>query len=179
MHDLPRIKSCDESKPLKCNAEQLRSCLRTIAHQIPREKLVFVCIGSDRSTGDSLGPLVGSGLLRSGFTEVIGSLDAPCDASNLIQRIVDIPEDRVVIAIDACLGHASTVGYYLVHDKPLQPAESVGTVLPAVGHYSIAAVVNANGPKPYWTLATTSLYDVIRQAKEITEAIVLTFARDY
>lgn len=163
------------TKPYKCNADQLRVHLQKLAAHIPSEKLIFVCIGTDRSTGDALGPLVGTALRNKGFPRVIGTMDHPCDASNLVERTSAIPEDAFIIAIDACLGHPSTLGQYLVTDQPLQPAASVGNNLPSIGHFSIAAVVNINSPKPYWTLQTTSLNAVMRQAEEIAEAIVLSF----
>ena len=163
------------SKPYKCDGNQLRIRLQELAARIPREKLVFVCIGTDRSTGDALGPLVGTELINKGYTRVIGTMEYPCDASNLLERIAVIPEDAYVIAIDACLGHPSTLGQYLAQEQPLQPAASVSNDLPLVGDYSIAAVVNTNSPKPYLTLQTTSLYAVMRQAEEIVKAIVLSF----
>jgi len=67
------------------------------------------------------------------------------------------------------------VGCYLVSALPLYPAQSVGQQLPAAGHYSVAAVVNVKGPKPYWTLQMTSLYKVMHMADEITGAIVTVF----
>lgn len=86
-----------------------------------------------------------------------------------------IPEEHIIVAIDACLGSASSVGNYLVSGLPLIPAQSVGTVLPAVGHYSVAAVVNVNGPKPYWTLQMTSLHQVMEMAGVLADSIVQGF----
>lgn len=171
MHSINRTDLVGSTKPYKCSSDQLEACLQQLVGNLALDKLLFVCIGTDRSTGDALGPLVGSELVRRGFTEVIGTLEAPCDASNLEQLVSAIPEDRIVIAIDACLGHPGTVGHYLIHNKPLLPAESVGVRLPAVGHYSIAVVVNVNSPKPYWTLQTTSLHAVMRQADELANAL--------
>ena len=95
--------------------------------------IVFLCIGTDRSTGDALGPLTGSRLVEYGFPQVIGTLPEPCDAFNLEARLQSIPEDQVVIAIDACLGQSSSVGYFFASEGPLIPAQSVGGKLPAVG----------------------------------------------
>lgn len=134
-------------------------------------EITFLCIGTDRSTGDALGPLVGTRLTELGFANVIGTLDSPCDASNLEMRASLIPKEHIIVAIDACLGTPASVGCYLASGQPLLPAQSVGRTLPAVGHYSVAAVVNINGPKPYWTLQMTSLYKVMRMADELAEAI--------
>ena len=44
-----------------------------------RRQVVFLCIGTDRSTGDSLGPLIGSKLAAevTGDVTVIGTLEHP------------------------------------------------------------------------------------------------------
>lgn len=136
----------------------------------------FLCIGTDRSTGDALGPLVGTRLEEYGVKYVIGTLKHPCDADNLEKRMAAVPAGHVIIAIDACLGSSASVGSYLVSGQPLVPAESVGGNLPAVGHYSIAAVVNAKGPKPYWILQMTSLYKVMQMADEIARSVAQVFA---
>jgi putative sporulation protein YyaC len=162
----------------KIAGTQLSGFLQGVAAVHPSEPFLFICIGTDRSTGDALGPLVGTRLRESGWTNVIGCLDDPCDSSNLEAKLAGLPESHITIAIDACLGHPSTVGYYLVGNQPLLPAESVGRVLPAVGRYSIAAVVNTNGPKPYWTLQTTSLNYVMKMGHELADAILQSFPRE-
>ncbi|CAH0119194.1 spore protease YyaC [Paenibacillus sp. CECT 9249] len=154
----------------KLSAAGLAGFFRHIAGFHRREDIVFVCIGTDRSTGDALGPLVGTYLEQRGFPHVIGTLASPCDASNLEDRLSAIPTGKVTIAVDACLGHPSSVGSFLVSEEPLRPAESVGGNLPAVGRYSVAGVVNANGPKAYWTLQATSLYHVMQMAEQIADA---------
>ncbi|MBG9791918.1 sporulation protein [Paenibacillus dendritiformis] len=159
----------------KLAGAQVSGFLQSVAAAHPSEPIMFICIGTDRSTGDALGPLVGTRLRESGWTNVIGCLDEPCDSSNLEARLAGLPDNLITIAIDACLGHPSTVGYYLVGNQPLLPAESVGMTLPAVGRYSIAAVVNTNGPKPYWTLQTTSLRFVMKMAHELADAILQSF----
>ncbi len=57
-----------------------------------KKGIVFLCIGTDRSTGDSLGPLVGYKLLERGLkgkafrqAAVFGTLDRPVHAMNLEQ----------------------------------------------------------------------------------------------
>ncbi|MDI3279813.1 MAG: DUF1256 domain-containing protein, partial [Bacillota bacterium] len=51
----------------------------------PDRELVTLCIGTDRSTGDALGPLTGSKLLERGkdVLLVYGTLDQPVHAANL------------------------------------------------------------------------------------------------
>lgn len=162
----------------KLNGIELQGFFTGIRLDHPREAITFLCIGTDRSTGDALGPLVGTRLTELGFAGVIGTLREPCDATNLERRLLEIGRESVVIAIDACLGTAESLGHYLVSRQPLQPARSVGGNLPEVGHYSLAAVVNVKGPKPYWTLQMTSLYKVMHMADEIAGAAAAAFHSD-
>ncbi|WP_139992791.1 spore protease YyaC [Paenibacillus paridis] len=134
-------------------------------------RIVFVCIGSDRSTGDSFGPLTGTMLKESGWPNVIGTLEKPCDAHAVERELQSLEAASIVIAIDACLGRPVSVGRFIVAEGPLQPGKAIGRRLPAIGHYSVAGVVNMNGPKAYWMLQTTSLYQVLRMAKEAVNAI--------
>lgn len=50
--------------------------------------IILVCIGTDRSTGDALGPLVGTKLEQVGITnfQVFGTLDEPVHALNLEEK---------------------------------------------------------------------------------------------
>ncbi|MGM1047448.1 putative sporulation protein YyaC [Paenibacillus uliginis N3/975] len=159
----------------KLSGEQLQSFFTGISQQHSMDQVTFLCIGTDRSTGDALGPLTGSRLLEYGFPHVIGTLSDPCDACNLETKLQDIPKGSTVIAIDACLGQSSSVSFFFGSAGPIHPAQSVGKPLPSVGHYSIAAVVNVQGPKPYWTLQVTSLHLVMTMAEEIAHAAASAF----
>lgn len=71
-----------------------------------KKKLVFLCIGTDRSTGDSLGPLIGYKLKqeRRRGTLVFGTLDRPVHAMNLehyVQVLKNGYPDALVVAVDA------------------------------------------------------------------------------
>lgn len=48
-------------------------------------RIVVVCLGTDRSTGDSLGPIAGSSLrkFRSSLFDLFGTLEEPVHAMNL------------------------------------------------------------------------------------------------
>jgi putative sporulation protein YyaC len=161
---------------LKLNSKQLVGFFQSIYEEGVRlEAITFLCIGTDRSTGDALGPLVGTFLEEAGYRQVIGTLSMPCDGSNMVARVAEMPAGGIVIAIDACLGKPSSVGQYQVANQPIEPGKSVGKRLPPVGDYSIAAIVNVDGPKKYWILQNTSLHQVVRMAKEIVFAIRKVF----
>jgi putative sporulation protein YyaC len=146
-----------------------------IQRECAADRLQFVCIGSDRSSGDSLGPLVGTLLAESGYANVIGTLEHPYDAGNIESRLQEIDKGKIIIAIDACLGQALSVGMYAVANIPVHPGRSVGKQLPGVGDYSIAAIVNEEGRNRYRILQHTSLHRVYTMAKEIVAAVTQMF----
>ena len=51
--------------------------------------IIFVCIGTDRSTGDSLGPLVGYKLkyLSKNNIYIYGTLENPIHAKNMVDSL--------------------------------------------------------------------------------------------
>ena len=155
----------------RVDAAGLQAFASRIVSDHAREELIFLCIGTDRSTGDSLGPWVGTLLEERGVLGVLGTLKDPCDANTLPRLARTLPDDAIVIAIDACLGRPESVGMFLARKGPLVPARSVNGSFGAVGTYSIAGVVNEISLKPYWTLQSTSLYRVMRMAEEIADAI--------
>ncbi|MHA6532967.1 spore protease YyaC [Paenibacillus sp. BAC0078] len=169
------IREQESRKRSKMDASGLVSFFREIAARHPLEQITFLCIGTDRSTGDALGPLTGSRLVEHGFPHVSGTLPSPCDADNLALRIAEIPEGQFIIAVDACLGPPAALGAFLAAEGPLRPAQSVGLSLPAVGNYSIAAIVDLNGPRPYRTLQTTPLHRVMVMAGQIAAAAAAGF----
>ncbi|MBW5447913.1 spore protease YyaC [Cohnella sp. CFH 77786] len=143
-----------------------------IAARHPLSEMTFLCIGTDRSSGDCLGPWVGTLLAEAGFERVVGTLENPCDAEKLPDAIAALPPSGIILAVDACLGRPESVGAYLAAANPLIPGRSVGKPLPPVGAFSVAGIVNAAGPKPYWSLQTTSVLRVMNMAREIADAIV-------
>jgi putative sporulation protein YyaC len=155
----------------RVDAAGLLVFMSRIAALHPKEELTFLCIGTDRSTGDSLGPWVGTMLEERGFVRVIGTLQHPCDADRLPGLVPALGEMGTIVVVDACLGRPDNIGAYLVRSGPLTPAQSVNRGFPPIDNYSIAGVVNAASLKPYWTLQSTSLYRVMGMAKEISNAI--------
>lgn len=133
--------------------------------------VVFVCIGTDRSTGDALGPMVGTMLEERGYKNVIGTLDNPCHAMNLHERLELIPKGKKIIAIDSALGTVSNIGIVNFRNRGLKPGAGVNKDLGVVGDYSINAVVNVGGFMEYFVLQNTRLSVVIKLAKEIVLGI--------
>lgn len=153
-------------------AEGIAAFLAPAANRMKQgEQAAFVCIGTDCSTGDAFGPLVGSALQRLGWANVSGTMDRPLDAKRIAEEGIALPADAVIITIDACLGKSDSVGKFAVSEGSLRPGEGVGLQLDPIGDFAIAGVVNVQGPKPYWTLQATSLHLVMRMAHEAADAI--------
>lgn len=151
---------------------QIQEMGRRIASMVPQGKKVsFVCVGTDRSTGDSLGPLVGTKLKEKGYDNVFGDLDEPVHAVNLLERLQEVDKSHFVIGIDAFLGQSSSVGLIQVHDTPLRPGAGVGKELPPVGNMYIAGIVNVGGFMEYFVLQNTRLALVMKIADYIVQAI--------
>ena len=138
--------------------------------------IVFVCIGTDRSTGDSLGPLVGTLLRGKGYSSfhVYGTLDDPIHAVNLDEKLKEITikhDDPYIIGIDACLGRIKNVGVIQVGYGPVKPGAGVNKELPAVGDIHITGIVNVSGFMEFFVLQNTRLNLVMKMAKTIANGI--------
>jgi len=139
-------------------------------------EIVVLCIGTDRSTGDSLGPLVGTRLVGLGVpgATVYGTLASPVHAANLVQILTDINSRHVnpfVVALDACLGRTDRVGYINVRPGQIYPGSAVKKELPPVGELHISGVVNVAGFLEHLVLQNTRLYLVYQMAEVIAAGL--------
>lgn len=141
--------------------------------------LVLVCIGTDRSTGDALGPLVGSKVEETGLHnfQLYGTLDEPVHALNLEETVTQIYkkyEDPFVIAVDACLGKMQSVGSVSIGKGPSKPGAAMDKKLPSVGNMHIHGVVNIHGFMEFFVLQNTRLNLVMKMANLIADSIIKT-----
>ncbi|WP_026895555.1 spore protease YyaC [Clostridiisalibacter paucivorans] len=146
------------------------------------DHIVILCIGTDRSTGDSLGPLIGH-KLRFPFRKyenitVLGNLEEPVHAKNLKQNINFINKhyrNPFVIAIDACLGNNDRIGFVSVKSGALKPGAGVNKKLPEIGNMHITGIVNMGGFMEYLILQNTRLNIVMKMADVISNSITYAF----
>jgi len=149
---------------------------------VPHRRLVYLCIGTDRSTGDALGPLVGERLLDEvgGVAEVFGTLRDPVHASNLqdaLARLRTRDPQPVIVAVDACLGRLESVGTITVSPGPLSPGAGVNKSLPEVGAAFVTGTVNVGGFMEYFVLQNTRLHLVMRMAEAISGGLAMAARR--
>lgn len=147
-----------------------------------RRPAVILCIGTDRSTGDALGPLIGTHLSRLDLPRlnVYGTLDEPVHATNLeetIRYILQSFTNPYIIAIDACLGRIDSIGCITLADGPLKPGAGVHKQLPEVGEAHITGIVNVGGFMEYMVLQNTRLNLVWRMSENISTLISYSYLK--
>ena len=166
------------------NSSQLSSSYdfgKELLHMISTERnylqpLVFLCIGSDRATGDCLGPIIGHKLQQHHFPSVAiyGTLEKPVHAKNLrevLEEINETYENPFIIAVDASLGKPAHIGYFTLSQGSLKPGAGVGKDLPDVGNIFITGIVNLSGFLEHSLLQTTRLHTVMSLADHICAGI--------
>ena len=136
-----------------------REIARLLGKCIKRHKrdwtiIVFLCIGSDRVTGDCLGPYVGYRLSQHQLPGIFvyGTLSQPVHAVNLSDITDFISKNHpfaLVIAIDASLGDERHLGYVTIGNGSLYPGAAVQKDLPPVGDIYITGIVNIAGILEY------------------------------
>ena len=161
-------------------ADELRLLLQR--HCSPKHTLIFLCIGSDRATGDCLGPILGYKLSRFRLPNCIvyGTLEKPVHAKNLGDVITEIHSHikyPFIIAIDASLGKMNHIGYYTLSSGPLKPGAGVNKSLPEVGDVTITGIVNLSGFLDHMLLQTTRLNVVMQLADRICDGILHCFQK--
>ena len=153
----------------------LRQCI--LHYRNNWSELVFLCIGTDRVTGDCLGPFVGQKLSSYSGTvfSVYGTLFQPVHALNLTdiyQHIQTHHPNALIIAIDASLGQKKHLGYVTIGNGALYPGAGVQKNLPPVGDIHITGIVNTAGLMEHLTLQTTRLSTVVALADVIAGGIL-------
>lgn len=148
------------------------------------KELVFLCIGSDRITGDSLGPLVGHQLSQYFWPHiyVYGTLENPVHALNIedtARKIKTRHPLALIIAIDASLGSKKNIGFITVGSGSIRPGSGVNKNLPEVGDIFITGIINASGTFEHFLLQTTRLSTVIQMSDSIARGILYAIDSSY
>ena len=142
---------------------------------------VFLCIGTDRMTGDCLGPLVGHKLKKYYPREhhIFGTLEQPVHALNLNYTLTRIRlrfANPFVIVIDAALGLPGHIGRVTLSSSALLPGEGINKNLPPVGDLSITGIVNSCHGNANLLLQNTILHLVNELADFIYTGLISCFS---
>lgn len=142
-----------------------------------KKDILVLCVGTDRSTGDCLGPLVGWLLSQKAIDFfVYGTLDDPIHAGNLSEKIHSINlrhKNPLIIAVDACLGKMENVGIITLGEGVIKPGAGVFKELPSVGNVYFIGTVNIAGHMEFIVLQNTRLSLVMNMAKVISQSVVM------
>ncbi|ATW26390.1 spore protease YyaC [Candidatus Formimonas warabiya] len=173
-------------KQIKCHYENPVT-LSTLSEQLCRylteldpygqKEIAVICIGTDRSTGDCLGPLVGWYLKKYPINfSIYGTLDEPVHATNMSEKLAAIQQNHhtpLIIAVDACLGKLESVGMINLGLGEIKPGAGVHKNLPPVGNIYFTGIVNVAGYMEFIVLQNTRLSIVMQMALLIANSIVM------
>lgn len=152
---------------------------QTIISSLPKtpKNYVVVFIGTDRSTGDALGPIAGTLLKKTkpSYLKIYGDLHRPIHAQN-IRHYINLIHNKYarpyIIAIDACLGRNHSIGDLITGSGPLLPGAALNKKLPAIGDLFLTGVVNLSGYMEYAILQNTRLSVVSDMAETIASILL-------
>lgn len=110
-----------------------------------KKKVVFLCIGTSKVTGDSVGPRVGSLLKKKvNNVEVIGDLENNLGYEDINEKIYEIKkmgERNSLIVIDSALYKTECIGKIFIQNRGLQYGSCLKKTNKIIGDISIKAVV--------------------------------------
>mgnify|MGYP000844602647 FL=1 len=140
------------------------------------QQIIFVCIGTDRSTGDSLGPLIRHKIMNANNRNVYvyGTLENPVHAKNLdkvMEYIGKRYSNPFTIAVDACLGKMEHVGFISIGEGPIKPGSALSKELTPIGDIHVVGIVNLGGFMDFLILQNTRLFLVMKMADLIASGI--------
>lgn len=114
-----------------------------------KDKIVILCIGTDKVILDSYGPFVGY-LLKNVYrlqdkenVVIMGDLKEPIHALNLAKKLEKIDKDRsLIIAVDAAVTYSK--GRHkeiIIGEGPIEPGNAAGKKLPRTGDIHIKELI--------------------------------------
>ena len=174
-----KISYIDAKDPQASNllAKKLQWYMRRISFSW--DELVFLCIGSDRITGDSLGPLIGRelSLHKNRDFFVYGTLEQPVHAMNLDEYLLDIAlchPNALTVAIDASLGRPRHQHHITIGAGSIHPGAGAGKKLPQVGDIFITGIVSSFDSASHSELQALDFTRILCLADTIARGILLT-----
>ncbi len=142
-------------------------------------EVIALCIGTDRSTGDSLGPLTGTVFSQINTQRILvyGTLHEPVHAINLHETIASIYKTHrnpFIIAIDASLGKSKSVGHIMTNNESIHPGSALNKKLAPVGDAYLTGIVNIGGVMDFAILQSTRLSMVHDMATQLAKILFKT-----
>ena len=164
-----------------CDCREINITSQLFEYILPLNHFpVVLCLGSDKITGDSLAPLVGS-MLKSLHSPcfVYGDLKYPVTAKNLLSTlkyIKNIHSFQKILIIDASVGKQCDIGKIKFSDHGISPGKATGQNFETMGDLSIVGIVTTKNE--IGKINPTRLFHIFQLAETITKSIY-TASRDF
>lgn len=150
--------------------------MKNVVEKKREKKVVFVCIGTPRIVGDSLGPLVGDMLRARGVhAYVYGTTRRPITALNLHgyrKMLETYHRGDTIVAIDATMGAPEDVGTIKISENGLRPAGAFRKNAGRLGDIGIMAIVGERDGDMLFQLKTTDAEFVRSLASDVSELLL-------
>lgn len=159
-----------------------------ILYKVNNEKkcneIIFLCVGTDRITGDCFGPLVGDNLINKfkqyniSNIDIYGNLKENISYENISDKIKIIKQkykNPCIVVIDAALSNKENIGKIFVNNSKTILGNGLNKNKIEIGDISIKAVVAKNHKLPQYNfkiLQNISLYVVMTLANIVSDGIV-------
>jgi putative sporulation protein YyaC len=150
---------------------------RLLSAQVCDAPPVILCVGSDLSIGDCLGPIAGTMIKNKLFglnVYVYGTLAKPITAHEvgyMNEFIRATHPNSKVVAIDAAVGSSGDIGLIKIAGRGLKPGSGANKKLGKVGDVSLMGVVAEKSLFNYSLFSATRLNMVFRMAEIISDGV--------
>ncbi|HIW59401.1 MAG TPA: spore protease YyaC [Candidatus Anaerobutyricum avicola] len=173
----------EQSKPqyFLTDSDHERQLALALAEEIHRRKkdtdtLILLCIGTDKITGDCLGPLVGTKLREQGYPHPVhGTLQYPVHAVNLPATLVSLHQKYAspfLLVIDAAVGPADKIGCVSFSRSSIRPGRGVRRPLSPVGDLALTGIISEASETCVDDLPYTRLFVVNALAEFICRVVM-------
>lgn len=144
-------------------------------------EIVFLCVGTDRITGDCLGPIVGTKLTKFlknsnlSYIDVYGNLEENLSYQNIEKKLEKINTNACIVVIDAALSKKENIGKIFVTSKKTILGKGLNKTKIELGDISIKVVVEKDSKIPnhnFKILQNTSLNKVINLSEIVSDGII-------
>lgn len=115
---------------------------------ISNPKLTFLCVGTDRVIGDSLGPIVGSNIERFinnkkiDNVEVIGNLEKNFNNTNIEKYSENL--ENITIVIDSAISNSYDIGDIVVEEGNIKLRDALSDGKNINSNINIKCIVGKN-----------------------------------
>lgn len=136
-----------------------------------KEEVIIVNIGTDKCTGDSFAPFLGSLLeLQGSKFKYYGTLEDPIHALNVQEKIEFISQkhkNAFVIAVDSSVSEEEYVKGIYILNHSVEPGSALCKELESVGDISIVYNCCEVSDNVQVSLASARLGDIFKAAKDV------------